>query len=283
MSAAPARIAHRGYAGVAPENTLAAFRAIGSGRHPADMIELDAMPSAEGEPVVFHDVRLDGRGKTSSRGVTDGAGVIWETSLAEITAARVLGTEETVPTLAEALDAVPPEIGINVELRNPGTFDVRFGEALASDEVAARRDRWDPFVARVIETLADAPHRLLLSSFFEAAIASARDFAPDVPAAVNVHDSIADGLAIMERHECESIHPRLNMIRGTPYFGTSHGSVRDPSFGDVDLVGEAHDAGASVNVWTVTDWRHARTMAAAGVDGLIADYPDLLARSREDS
>ena len=49
-------IGHRGAAGLAPENTLAAFsKAIASG---ADGVELDLLLSADGELVVHHDFAL---------------------------------------------------------------------------------------------------------------------------------------------------------------------------------------------------------------------------------
>jgi glycerophosphoryl diester phosphodiesterase len=54
--AAPWVIAHRGYSGVAPENTLAAVdaaRATG-----ADLIEVDAWISGDGTPVIIHDGTL---------------------------------------------------------------------------------------------------------------------------------------------------------------------------------------------------------------------------------
>ena len=276
---APRIIAHRGFAGVAPENTLGAFEAVGDGRHQADMIEFDVMPSKDGDVVVFHDHRLDDRGKTASRGITDGTGVVWEIPTETLCNATILGSDETVPLLAEVLDVVPPTIGLNVELRNPGTFDIRFGEALPDSHVADRRTMWDPFVERVVTLLDDVRHELLFSSFCEAAIASARDIAPDIPVGVNVHDSIEDALSIVDEYECEGIHPRLNMIKGTPFFETSYGSVRDPDFGDIDLLTEATDRAIDVNVWTIKTWRHAGVFDRAGVDGLIADYPGLNAES----
>ena len=46
-------IAHRGFSGVAPENTMIAFeKAIELG---ADMIELDVLLSRDGEVIVIHD------------------------------------------------------------------------------------------------------------------------------------------------------------------------------------------------------------------------------------
>lgn len=268
-------IAHRGYAGVAPENTLPAFEAVADGRHPAPMIEFDVMPTRDGDVVVFHDLRLDNRGLSVNRGITNATGVIWETSTETIKQARVLGSDAGIPLLEEVVDAVPPAIGLNVELRNPGTYEMRFGEAVGADVVARQRTHWDPFVAEVLDVLDGADHDLLFSSFSESAIAAVRDIAPEFPVGVNVHDSIDDGLEILDRYEGEYIHPRLNMIKGTPFFESPYGSVQDPDFGDIDLVSEAHDRDAGVNVWTVTTWHQASLLQSAGVDGLIADYPGL--------
>ena len=53
----PGVIAHRGLSGLAPENTMAAFRrALDIG---VDMIELDVLLSADDQLVVFHDETLD--------------------------------------------------------------------------------------------------------------------------------------------------------------------------------------------------------------------------------
>ena len=49
-------IAHRGASGLAPENTLGAFKiAIELG---ADMIELDIRPTKDQKAIVFHDKKL---------------------------------------------------------------------------------------------------------------------------------------------------------------------------------------------------------------------------------
>lgn len=53
----PLVIAHRGYSGLAPENTLPAFElALGVG---ADLVELDTHLSRDGVPMVMHDATLD--------------------------------------------------------------------------------------------------------------------------------------------------------------------------------------------------------------------------------
>lgn len=269
----PRVIAHAGFAGIAPENTLAAFRAVADGTHPAEMVEIDVLPCADGTPVVFHDNRLDAG--DDSRGLTDGTGVVWETPREEVLAARVLDTQETVPTLEHALDVLSPAVGVNLELKNPGTFDVRPGEALDRDEVARRRDRWDPFVERVIGALEGVASEPLLSSFHEPAIAAVRDLAPDIPVGTLVGGSIEDSLEVAERYDCEAVHPHVDVIESTTFPGeTSTSSTRSDD--GVDIVAAARDLGCAVNVWTVRTWYEAERLAAAGVDGLIADYPNLL-------
>jgi len=50
-------IAHRGFSGRYPENTLAAIRA--ALRLGVDMVEIDVQQTRDGELIVFHDYRLD--------------------------------------------------------------------------------------------------------------------------------------------------------------------------------------------------------------------------------
>src|SRR5919206_4427287 len=69
-------IAHRGASGLAPENTMAAFRlaaALG-----ADGFELDVQLSADGRPVVIHDARLNR--------TTDRVGAVASLTAAELAA-----------------------------------------------------------------------------------------------------------------------------------------------------------------------------------------------------
>ncbi|MFC6768329.1 glycerophosphodiester phosphodiesterase, partial [Natrinema soli] len=72
----PAVIAHRGYAGVAPENTIQALTRAAD-RDETAMLEIDVQPAACGTPVVVHDERLEGT--RDGRPLTDAAGLVWET------------------------------------------------------------------------------------------------------------------------------------------------------------------------------------------------------------
>ncbi|WP_435075400.1 glycerophosphodiester phosphodiesterase [Halorubrum sp. HHNYT27] len=266
----PTLIAHRGFAGENPENTVSAVeRAASRG---ADWVEVDAVPTGDGDVVLIHDARLSAR---DGRGLTDATGVVWETDTATVTDAEVLASGETVPLLADVLDAVPPAVGVNVELKNPGRWDLRPGEKLRGETLVERTAVWRPFVDRVLDVVEDVEHDVLCSSFCEGALAAVRE-ASSLPVAPLVSDSISDGLAIAREHDAAAIHPPVDAIRGTPFFDA--GRFGDPE-ADADsesLVATAHEEGRAVNVWTVETWYQADRLAAAGVDGVIADYSTLL-------
>ncbi|MDF2726080.1 MAG: glycerophosphoryl diester phosphodiesterase [Paenibacillus sp.] len=106
-------IAHRGAAGEAPENTLAAF-ALGM-KQGATGIELDVHLSKDGEIIVCHDTTLNR--------TTDRQGAISEMTVAEIKQADAgrwfheSFQGERIPLLEEVLDLVPPSVDINVEIK----------------------------------------------------------------------------------------------------------------------------------------------------------------------
>ena len=260
-------IAHRGFAGEYPENTVGAFEAAS---RRADLIELDVVATADGDVVVFHDDELAGR-DGGTRGLTDTDGLVRETDTETVTRAKVLETDETVPRLSTALEAIPPAVGVNVELKNPGRSDLRVAEKLAPDTLSDRTDAWRPFVTRVVETLEAYDHEVCCSSFCEGALAAAREVS-SYPVAPICWRSVEDGLAIAERHDAAAIHPPLELIGGTPFTDESVAAT------EPGLVERAHAAGRAVNVWTVTTWYEAAQLAAAGVDGLISDYAGVVGR-----
>lgn len=101
-------IAHRALHGpTAPENSRAAIEAaIAAGYG----IEIDVQFSRDGVPVVFHDYALNRLTSTS--------GALAQHSAAELTALTLMGTEETIPTLAEVLDLVAGRVPLLVELKD---------------------------------------------------------------------------------------------------------------------------------------------------------------------
>lgn len=165
-------IAHRGFAGRHPENTLQAVREAVS---LADAVEVDVRRCASGELVVIHDDTVDR--------VTDGSGPVAEHSLAELRALDVLETGEGVPTLAEVLDAVPPAVGVNAELKEDG---------LARD---------------ALELSGDAAPQVTISSFVEGELAVCRELAPDVPRAYLFADDPDRALDRAAALSCTYLHP----------------------------------------------------------------------------
>ena len=101
--------AHRGYhdGNVAvPENSLASFQAaIDAGYG----IELDVQLSSDKIPMVFHDADL-----LRACGVE---GKIWDYTCQELQAMQLFGTEETIPTLAQALELIGGQVPILVEYK----------------------------------------------------------------------------------------------------------------------------------------------------------------------
>jgi len=86
-------VAHRGGAGLWPENSTTAFhRALGLD---VDQVEFDVQLSADGVPVVFHDETLER--------VTDGTGPVGALSLAELQALTLFRDGGAIPTLADTV------------------------------------------------------------------------------------------------------------------------------------------------------------------------------------
>lgn len=104
-------IAHRGLhrGPTVPENSLRAFEdAIGHG-YP---IEMDVQRLADGELAVFHDKTLDR--------LTGKPGTIHEQTLASLKQYRLCGTDQTIPSLAEALDLIHGQVPVLIEIKNEG-------------------------------------------------------------------------------------------------------------------------------------------------------------------
>ncbi|OVE83864.1 glycerophosphodiester phosphodiesterase [Natronolimnobius baerhuensis] len=272
----PSLIAHRGYAGIAPENTVgAAVRA--AGHDATTMIEIDVQPAACGTPVVIHDTALDGR--RDGRPLTDATGPVWDASLEALAETSVLGTDESVPTLRTLLEAIPDTVGVNVELKNPGCAptELRVGEALDAATREERQAVWQPFVERVVDDCVEAVFggEVLFSTFCEGALAAVRDVTPHYGVAPLVWDDLEAGLELARRYDCEAIHPPRNVIAETALSSTAYAgfTASEPA---VDVLETAHAEGRAVNVWTVETWQQAAQLEAAGVDGLIAEYPGVL-------
>ncbi|WP_266077796.1 glycerophosphodiester phosphodiesterase [Haladaptatus caseinilyticus] len=265
-------IAHRGFAGVYPENTIGAVRqATAAPDGGPEMIEIDVHPTADGEIIVFHDTRLD---RLTDAPESIASQRVWNLPYDTLNDVSVLGTDETIPTLETLLDAIPTDVGVNIEFKNPGTLDVRPRENLPPEAREQQKELWLPFTDRVLSTLAAYDHDILISSFAEGALAAVRELDATIPIAAVFAESIVDGFEIARRYECDAIHPPWNMVAGTELFNDEYGSLGP--YDDIDIVDIAHEEGYDVNVWTVESWYQATQLGQARVDGIITDYPNVL-------
>ena len=105
-----APIAHRGlHDASTPENSRESFRkAIAQGYG----IEIDVLLSSDGKVVVFHDRNLDRMTGLDK----DVDSLCWE----QLSALRLLETDEGIPTLKDVLDLVQGQVPLLIEIKNEG-------------------------------------------------------------------------------------------------------------------------------------------------------------------
>lgn len=102
-------IGHRGAAGLAPENTRASFKAaINAG---ADWIEFDVRATSDGRVVLSHDPHTFRTGFRPH--------VISRTEYSKLRKVNLRGGH-TIPTVAEAFNAIEGQAKINVEIKSRG-------------------------------------------------------------------------------------------------------------------------------------------------------------------
>ena len=236
-------IAHRGSSGTAPENTMAAFqRAVAAG---ADLIELDTRLTKDGVLAVLHDRTLnrttDGKGRI--RSMTTAA-------LAMVDAGSWYGQPfrgERVPLLKDVLTAIPPHVGINIEVKTDG--DVR--KALFEDRLLSLLER------------SGKGRKIIVSSFDHRFLGRLHHNAPGMVTGA-LHRAIVDG-----SRKPSAISRRL----GTRAFICSLGQLRKRS------VRDAHDHGIIVAVYGVNTLRHLARAQRFDVDAIVTDYPELIIRA----
>lgn len=127
-------IAHRGFAGEYPENTLLAVM---NASLDADAIEIDVRRCKTGELVVYHDELLDR--------LTDATGLVAETPFERIRELTVDG--EPIPTVEQVFAAVPDDTDLYVHLKADG-----IAEEIARDDVV--------YTSESMETLQNVPDGL---------------------------------------------------------------------------------------------------------------------------
>jgi len=231
-------IAHRGFSGQAPENTLVAIRqAIEVG---ADMVEIDVTVTADGHVILLHDETLDR--------TTNGQGLPTTMTLDEIReldAGSWFAPEyagERIPTLTEVLDTVKDRILINVEIKS---------EAVEHGVV--------PKVAALIveHGMRD---QVVVSSFSPEALRLMK---------------ITDPAVITATLFNKELHTDLDPLEIIQEVGSREFNISGKRL-TVAMVERCHKHGFPVAVYTVNEPNELLLLMEMGVDAIFTDHPDLM-------
>lgn len=269
---------HRGARGLAPESTVASFDAALSAG--VTGIEFDVRLSGDGEVVVWHDPTLQ-----ADKCVFDGAdltdAVVGDLTLAQLRTVdigrrtlaafprQVAAPGSRMLTLAELFAryaADHPDVWWTVEVKvdpaDPRELATRAEltekvVAAINDGGVARRSFVHSFDWAVLELTAD-----LDSSLTRSALA--------VPGVTYAPDSLWLGSIAYADHGDD--------LAGAA--GALGASVVSPYYlwCTPENVARAHEVGLGVLPWTVNEEADVAAVRAAGVDGLVTDDPDRVAR-----
>lgn len=234
-------VAHRGASAREAENTLDAFEAaVAAG---ADAVELDVRLTADGQPVVLHDAKLDR--------TTDATGPLVARTLADLRRVRIRtrdGGSTTVPSFREVLEALSDRIALDIELKNvPDEPDFQPG---AERLVTATLE-----VLREIGGAGD----VLVSSFDPVALDAVRRRAPDVATGLLTTADVDPHAAVTFARD-----------RGHPWVLPAVGGVRGAG---ADLVETAHAASIRIGTWITDDPSEAVALFVSGVDAIATNDP----------
>ena len=238
-------IAHRGASHDAPENTLASFK-LGWAQH-ADAVELDIWLTKDGKILCLHDA--------DTKRTTGVAKKVVESTLAEL---RTLdaGTwkdpqwkGERLPTLAEALAAIPAGKRLVIEIK-------------CGPEVL-------PELARDLKASGKPDAQIVIISFKHDVCAQAKKLFPQIP--VLFLSSFKQDKATGAWSPTPAALIQQAKSAGLDGLNLSHKGPLDAAF-----IRQVHAAGLKFYVWTVNDADLARRLLADGADGITTDRPGWL-------
>jgi len=232
-------VAHRGFSGVAPENTMAAFKkAIEVG---SDMIELDVRLSKDGEVVVIHDESVE---RTAN-----GKGRVIDLPLEELkkldagSKFRPSFSGEQIPTLKEVLQLAYGQIKVNIELKIGD-----YGKWTIFD-LAER-------ALREVE-MAGMVNQVMFSSFDPMAIERITKKNQAVPVAYLYNRPWSLPRQVTEGRPFPILNCRKSVLTA-------------------ENISKAHQEGIRIGVYTLNTEEEMEKFIDLKVDAIITDYPDRL-------
>lgn len=242
--------AHRGGAGLAPENTLAAFRkALELG---VDALEMDLHVTRDGAVVVIHDETLDR--------TTNGRGSVGDLTLEEVKWSDA-GTKfapafrgERVPTLREVIDLVKATGNNRVRL----DLELKFHP----DHPGEPKD----FEERVLAVLRETSiiERVNIISFHHPSLTKVKAQEPRLRTGLLAGGDKGpqDPVALVRRYRADYYSPNFRLVTA-------------------EAVAALHQAGNPIVPWTVNEEGEMRRLMALGIgalvgDGMATDFPNRL-------
>lgn len=257
----PVVYAHRGGAGLAPENTMGAFRhahTLFGGR--GVWLEMDTQLTADGVLVIIHDDTLDR--------TTDCTGAVIEHTAAEVTACDASGV---MPSWPDA-EPVPTTEEVFVEGRDAGwrvMIEIKDipGEANFDPAGTAAAEA----LVGLVASTGFPRERLLVQSFWPPALDHVKRLDPAIRTALlttsRLHDALPPGGG-------------FTALENAAYATVRDYDVTAPDHRSPDLSPETVAAiralGLEVVVWTVNEPSDITRAIGLGVDGIISDRPDLV-------
>ncbi|MHA1167824.1 MAG: glycerophosphodiester phosphodiesterase [Candidatus Hodarchaeales archaeon] len=234
-------IAHRGGAGLCPENTLAAFRNASNPVYAVDMIEFDLQPTRDRKIIVMHDKTIDrttnGEGRAPEldfnyiRGLDAGS---WFDP-------RYLG--ERIPTLSETLECIPDSIELNVELK-------------FIDE----KDNWfEQSVYKILDSHG-ALDRSLITTRWPLSCDRLLEIDPDIDTTV------------LQKQRTEEEYIDLLVKKNLKFAQLRLHSMNQ------DFIERLHDNGIQAFIFFADEETKMLSFIKMGIDGILTNYPDRLER-----
>jgi len=250
FAGAPLLMAHRGGSALAPENTLEAFRRALEWWG-ADVLEVDVQPTADGEAAVIHDATVDR--------TTDGSGPVAGLRMAEIR--RLDAGFRFTPDGGRTF----PFRGRGVRISTLEELLLAFPDARVNVEIKDGRAQ-----RRVWETVHDlgATRRVLIA----AGARANRSRFGGYP-----------GPTSASGEEMKAFY-LLHLARATRFWRPPVDAFQMPErYGGLQvltprLLRELQARNVAVHVWTIDEEADMRRLLGWGVDGLVTDRPDRLAR-----
>jgi glycerophosphoryl diester phosphodiesterase len=249
-AAKPRVIGHRGAAGVAPENTLAAFeRGVADG---ADIVELDVHLSQDCEVVIIHDDTVER--------TTDGHGEIRRMNLAEIKKfdAGCRFVDEHGAHAYRGKGVVIP------------TLDQLFARLPAIKAIVEIKQGDPPMVKEVVNLVhrAGKENDVLLATEHDDIMREIRAELGDdrAPATGFCHGEVAAFIGWLTSGGGAGYRPAGRALQVPP-------EAEGVKLVTAETLATAHALGLEIFVWTINEVAEMKRLLALGADGIITDYP----------